>query len=75
MANKLFFVATVPTNVQGNFIAWSKEQSRHTTIDAAKKAAQALESKLYKEFIARTDFGNGAIRSEDVIIHNGYEIV
>jgi len=75
MEKQLFFVATVPTNVQGNFIAWSKEQSRHETIEEAKKAASNLEMQLNQYLQNREDFGNGAIRSDDVIIHDGYEIV
>lgn len=72
--NFRFIVATVPTNVHGNYIAWSKEVSKHQTIEEAKKAASNLEMELNQQLQDREDFGNGAVRGEDVIIHDGYNI-
>jgi len=69
----MYSVAKVATNVNGNFIAWSKEVSLHDTLDEAKKAASKLEAELEAAFREREDFGNGAIRGEEVIIHDGYE--
>ena len=69
---KKFAVATVPTNVHGNFIANSICVSMHETEDDARKAAKELDTELENQFRQRDDFGNGAIRGEDVIIHDGY---
>jgi len=71
---KLFFVATVPSNVQGNHIAWSKEVSRHPSLDLAKKAATNLDMQLNQQLQDREDFGNGAIRGEEVVVHDGYNV-
>jgi hypothetical protein len=68
-----FSVATVPTNVHGNFIAWSKEVSYHQSLEEAKKAAALLEMQLNQQLMSRDDYGHGAVRGEDVIIHDGYE--
>ena len=68
-----FSVATVPTNVHGNFIAWSKEVSCHQSLEEAKKAAALLEMQLNQQLMSRDDYGNGAVRGEYVIIHDGYE--
>ena len=70
----IFCVATVPSNVQGNYIAWSKEVSRHSSLDLAKKAAINLDMQLNQQLQDREDFGNGAIRGEEVIIHDGYNV-
>lgn len=72
--NFSFIVATVATNVHGNHIAWSKEVSKHQTIEDAKKAASNLEMQLNRQLQDLDDFGNGAVRGEDVIIHDGYNI-
>ena len=70
---KKYSVATVATNVHGNFIANSLHVSAHETLDEAKKAAKKLDDEMEEEFRQREDFGNGAIRGKEVIIHNGYE--
>jgi hypothetical protein len=70
---KKYSVATVPTNVHGNFIANSLHYSAHETLEEAKDAAKKLDAEMEEQFRERDDFGNGAIRGEDVIVHNGYQ--
>jgi hypothetical protein len=59
----------------GNFIAWSIVVSNHDSLQAAQKAANDLEMELDEDFRDRDDFGNGAIRSEFIIIHNGKNVI
>lgn len=70
---KKYSVATVATNVHGNFIANSLHASAHETLEEAKEAAKKLDAEMEEQFRQREDFGNGAIRGEEVIIHNGYQ--
>jgi hypothetical protein len=70
---KAYSVATVSTNVNGNFIANSLHHSAHETIEKAISAAKKLDAEMEEKFRERDDFGNGAIRGEEVIIHDGYD--
>ena len=68
-----YTVATVSTRVMGNFIANSIPASHHGSLEEAKDAAIKLDAKLNEELKAMDDYGNGAIRGESVIVHNGYQ--
>lgn len=67
----MYTVATVSTQVQQNFIAWSHPIKTAQTIDEARKIAQEETDKLYAELEARPDYGQGAVLGETIIIHDG----
>jgi len=71
----VFYVATVSTQVATNYVANSIPSSCHATIDEARRAADALDALIQSAHEAREDWGFGAIRGEDVIVHDGYECV
>lgn len=69
-----YIIATVSDQVQSNYIAWSKPIDSCDTLEEAQATANLVWRNIQKEFEARPDFGNGAIISESVIIHDGENI-
>ena len=75
MVEKEYVVATVSNNVHGNFIANSKFCSSHRTMSLALDKFAELEKEMNEKFMGREDYGNGAIMSEFIIIHDGYQVL
>lgn len=65
---KNFTVSKVSNQAQGNFQAWARPVSNHTTIEEAMAERDEVWMEMVAELEARPDFGDGAIMPDTVMI-------